>query len=70
MKEWLFYQFDHFNVLMILVMILVVTAISKANNQNLLKEQSKEIYNDIEEVKQEIRGNSKAVIDALSKKER
>ena len=59
MKEWLFHQFDHFNVLMILVMIIFVTALSKANTQKLLKDQSQEIYAEFEEIKDEIRGNTK-----------
>jgi hypothetical protein len=54
MKEWLFGQFYHFNFLTIIVMITFVTSMSKANNMKLLKEQSSEFYNDIEEVKQEI----------------
>jgi hypothetical protein len=58
-KEWLFYQFEHFNVLMILVMVIIVTAISKANNTKLLKEQSQELYAEFEEIKDEIRGNAK-----------
>jgi hypothetical protein len=59
MKEWLLHQFEHFNVFMILVMVLIVTAISKANTNKLLKEQSQEIYAEFEEIKDEIRGNAK-----------
>jgi hypothetical protein len=59
MKEWLYYQFEHFNVLMILVMILFVTAMSKSNTQRMLKEQSQELYAEFEELKDEIRGNTK-----------
>lgn len=59
MKNWLLYQFEHFNVFMILVMILFVTAMSKANTQKLLKEQSQELYNELEELKDEIRGNAR-----------
>lgn len=59
MKDWLIHQLDHFNVLMILVMILFVTALSKANTQKLLKDQSQEIYAEFEEIKDEIRGNTK-----------
>lgn len=54
MKEWLYYQFAHFNILTIIIMITFVTMMSKANTTKLLKEQSQEFYNDIEEVKQEI----------------
>jgi hypothetical protein len=54
MKEWILSQFVHFNFLTIIVMITFVTMLSKANTTKLLKEQSQEFYNDIEEVKQEI----------------
>lgn len=54
LKEWLYYQIVHFNVFTIIVMITFVTMMSKANTTKLLKEQSKEFYNDIEEVKDEI----------------
>jgi hypothetical protein len=54
MKDWLLIQFEHFNILTIIVMITFVTMLSKANTTKLLKEQSQEIYNDIEEVKDEI----------------
>ena len=59
MKEWLYYQFEHFNVLMILVMVIIVTMISKANNIRMLKDQSQELYAEFEEIKDEIRGNAK-----------
>jgi hypothetical protein len=54
MKDWLLSQLENFNVLTIIVMITFVTMLSKANTTKLLKEQSQEFYNDIEEVKQEI----------------
>lgn len=40
-------------------MIIFVTALSKANTQKLLKDQSQEIYAEFEEIKDEIRGNTK-----------
>jgi ABC-type transporter MlaC component len=58
MKEWLFSQFESFNLLMILVMISFVTALSKANTQKMLKEQSQELYAEFEELKDEVRGNT------------
>jgi len=54
MKDWLYYQITHFNVFTIIIMITFVTMMSKANTTKLLKEQSKEFYNDIEELKDEI----------------
>lgn len=54
MSEWIWSQLVHFNFLTIIVMITFVTTMSKANTNKLLKEQSSEIYNEIEELKQEI----------------
>lgn len=54
MSEWIWSQLAHFNFLTIIVMITFVTTMSKANTNKLLKEQSSEIYNEIEELKQEI----------------
>lgn len=54
MKDWLFSQFEHFNFLMIIVMVTFVTIMSRSNTTKLLKEQSQEFYAEIEEVKQEI----------------
>lgn len=59
MKEWLLSQFENLNVLMLLIMIIFVTAMSKANTQRMLKEQSQELYNELEEIKDEIRGNTR-----------
>jgi energy-converting hydrogenase Eha subunit H len=59
MKEWLFYQFKHFNVLMLTVIFVFQVLMAKANTQKLLKEQSQELYNELEEIKDEIRGCSK-----------
>lgn len=54
MKDWILHQLYHFNFLTIIVMVTFVTTLSKANTNKLLKEQSQEFYNDIEEIKQEI----------------
>ena len=54
MREWIWSQLEHFNFLTIIVMITFVTTMSKANTNKLLKEQSSEFYNEIEELKQEI----------------
>ena len=54
MSHWIWSQLVHFNVLTIIVMITFVTTMSKSNTNKLLKEQSQEFYNEIEEVKQEI----------------
>jgi ABC-type transporter MlaC component len=59
MKEWIIGQIENINLLTILIMIMFVTAMSKANTTKLLKEQSQELYNELEEIKDEIRGNSK-----------
>lgn len=59
MKDWLLGQFEHFNILMLIVIFFYTAVLSKANTQKLLKEQSQELYNELEEIKDEIRGNTK-----------
>lgn len=54
MKEWIIHQITDMNVFTILIMIFFVTTLSKANTNKLLQKQSTEIYNDIEELKDEI----------------
>ena len=68
MITWLIHQFENLNVLMLIVMIVFVTTLSKSNNQKMLKEQSKEFYNDIEEVKDEIRGLHQSLIALIQAK--
>jgi hypothetical protein len=58
-KEWIFHQLDSLNILMLLIMIIFVTALSKVNTQKMLKEQSQELYAEFEEIKDEIRGNTR-----------
>ena len=55
MKEWLYDQIYHFNVFIFFAIVIFNVAISKNNTQTLLKEQSQELYNEIEEIKDEIR---------------
>jgi hypothetical protein len=59
MTNWFQQQLENFNVLMLLFMICFVTVLSRANTVKLLKEQSQELYNELEEIKDEIRGNAK-----------
>lgn len=54
MREWIIHQVTELNVLTIVIMIFFVTTLSKANTNKLLQKQSTEIYNDIEELKDEI----------------
>lgn len=56
---WLIDQITDFNILMFVAIIIFNTALSKANLQKMLKEQSQELYNDFEELKDEIRGNTR-----------
>lgn len=58
MIQWLVQQITEFNVLMFVAIIIFNTALSNANMQKMLKEQSQELYNDFEEIKDEIRGNT------------
>lgn len=54
MKEWLFHQIYDFNVIIFISIIIFNVALSKNNTQKMLQNQSKELYLEIEEVKQEI----------------
>jgi hypothetical protein len=58
-KEWLLSQFEHFNVLMLIVFFLFSTILSKSNITKLLKEQSQELYGEFEEIKDVIREERK-----------
>lgn len=58
MIQWIVQQITEFNVLMFMAIIIFNTALSRGNMQKMLKEQSQELYNDFEEIKDEIRGNT------------
>lgn len=55
LKEWLFDQVYHFNVIIFISIMIFNVALSKNNTSKLIQEQSKELYLEIEEVKDEIR---------------
>lgn len=55
MKEWLFDQVYHFNVIIFISIMVFNVALSKNNTSKLINEQSKELYLEIEEVKDELR---------------
>jgi hypothetical protein len=55
MKEWLFHQFYDFNLIIFISIMIFNVALSKNNTSKLIQEQSKELYLEIEEVKDEIR---------------
>lgn len=67
MTAWIVEQFETLNVLSIMIMILFVTAMSKANTQKMLKEQSQELYAEFEEIKDELRGIGQSIINNLKK---
>jgi energy-converting hydrogenase Eha subunit H len=52
--DFLIKNLQEFNVLMFISIIVFNTVLTKSNTQKLLKEQSQEFYNDVEELKQEI----------------
>jgi hypothetical protein len=56
MKEWLFHQVYDLNVIILISVMIFNVFLSKNNTQKLLQNQSKELYLEIEEVKDEIRG--------------
>jgi hypothetical protein len=55
MKEWLFSQVYDLNVIILISVMIFNVFLSKNNTQKLLQNQSKELYLEIEEVKDEIR---------------
>lgn len=55
MKEWLFHQVYDFNVIIFISIMVFNVALGKNNTEKLIKNQSKELYLEIEEVKDEIR---------------
>lgn len=55
MKDWLFGQVYHFNIIIFISIMIFNVALSKSNTQKMLQNQSKELYLEIEEVKDEIR---------------
>ena len=55
MKEWLFEQVYNFNLIIFISIMVFNVALSKNNTTKLINEQSKELYLEIEEVKDEIR---------------
>jgi large-conductance mechanosensitive channel len=56
---WIVDQIINFNVLIFIAIVIFNTAMSKSTMKKLLKEQSQELYNEVEELKDEIRGNAK-----------
>jgi len=59
MLDWIIKQLTNFNLLSFIAIVFFTTMLSKANSTKLLKEQSQELYNEIEELKDEIRGNTR-----------
>lgn len=55
MKDWLFHQVYDFNVIIFISIMIFNVALSKNNTQKLIEKFGKEMYLEIEEVKDEIR---------------
>lgn len=55
MKEWLFHQVYDLNIVILISVMIFNVFLSKNNTSKLINEQSKELYLEIEEVKDEIR---------------
>jgi hypothetical protein len=49
-------QFESLNVISLIIMIVFVSMLSRANLQKQLKAQNEEVYKEFEELKDEIRG--------------
>jgi energy-converting hydrogenase Eha subunit H len=67
-KDWILDQFMNFNLITIIVMVTFVTTMSKANTTKQLKAQSEEFYKEMEEVKDEIRGQHNSLADLINSK--
>jgi hypothetical protein len=65
MIDWIVKQIEDFNVLVFIAIVLFNTAMSKSSMKKLLKEQSQELYNEVEELKDEVRGASQNIINNL-----
>jgi hypothetical protein len=59
MAAWILYQILDFNVLTFVAIVIFNTALSKHNLNKLLDKQSNQLYLELEELKDEIRGNAK-----------
>jgi hypothetical protein len=68
MMDWITHQIENCNILTIIIMIIFVTSMSKANTVKLLKAQSEEFYKEMEEIKDEIRGQHQAISAQLNAK--
>jgi hypothetical protein len=55
MQDWLFHQVYDFNVIIFISIMIFNVALSKNNTQKLIQNLGKELYLEIEEVKDEIR---------------
>jgi hypothetical protein len=55
MKDWIFHQVYDLNVIILIAVMIFNVFLSKNNTSKLIQEQSKELYLEIEEVKDEIR---------------
>jgi len=59
MAGWILYQILDFNVFTFIAIVIFNSALSKNNLNKLLDKQSNQLYLELEELKDEIRGNSK-----------
>lgn len=59
MREWLLSQFEHFNILTVILVITITTLLGKQNTNKELKNLTDHIHDQTEELKDEIRGNAR-----------
>lgn len=52
-------QIESFNLIMFIAIVLFNTALSKTNTSKIVDKHSQQMYLEIEELKDEIRGNNK-----------
>lgn len=58
-KEWLFHQVYDFNVIIFISIMIFNVALSKNNTEKMIQTQTKDIYFEIEELKDTIREERK-----------
>ena len=65
MDKWLWLQLEHFNILMLVVILFFTSMLSKMNLTKEIKEQNRDLRNEFEEIKDEIRGHKKDELSTI-----
>lgn len=63
--KWVINQFEHFNILMLIVIFTFQVLMAKTNTQKLLKEQSQEFHAEFEQMQTEISNMKTDIISQI-----